>query len=210
MSASLAFKKRWFRSSEVRQAVELYGSGKSLTEIAEILGFTRQGVKRHVVKHCALRPKGQDILLRNKLSEEDEREAIRLYKKGASTIDLSRLYGRYPPYFSRLLKENGIEIRGKQVTYTEFSDPKTLALTLLVVKLHREEKLTCKEIAIAVGRSRTAVRSRLVRAGAIRSKSEAFKIRYEREKESDAEREARSRRVLELIANFRREFQTAP
>lgn len=210
MSASLAFKKRWFRSSEVRQAVELYGSGKSLTEIAEILGFTRQGVKRHVVKHCALRPKGQDILLRKKLSEEDEREAIRLYQKGASTIDLSRLYGRYPPYFSRLLKENGIEIRGKQVTYTEFSDPKTLALTLLVVKLHREEKLTCKEIAIAVGRSRTAVRSRLVRAGAIRSKSEAFKIRYEREKESDAEREARSRRVLDLIANFRREFQTAP
>ena len=123
----------------------------------------------------------------------DVRESVRMYESGMSLTKIGEVIG-----FSRrtLSKQN----------YAHYATPKTIAMTLLVAKLHQEEELSVGEIAELVGRSWTAVQARLRRAGAQRSKQEGVKVLRAWSRKPASEHEARAHRARKLIENYRREY----
>lgn len=200
---------KYMTTVDVREAVRMYESGMSLTKISEVLGFSRRTITKHVHPQCAIRPSWEQNALQNGLlTEAEEREAAQLYRRGASKHELACRFNKYPQYFDAILRRHGVTIRrtlSKQ-NYAHYATPKTMAMTLLVATLYREEGMSVGEIAELVVRSWTAVHARLRRAGVVRNKQEAVKVFNAWSRKTSSEREARAHRARKMVENYRREY----
>ncbi len=200
---------KYMTTVDVREAVRMYEAGMSLKKIGETLGFCRRTITNHLAKQCSIRSSAkQNALQRGPLTEAQEREAVRLYRRGVSKRQLAERFNKYPQYFNEILRRHGVAMRHRNAkeNYPHCAKPEHLAMTLLVTKLHQEEELSVGEIAELVGRSWTAVHARLRRAGAQRSKQEGVKVLRAWSRKPASEHEARAHRARKLIENYRREY----
>lgn len=200
---------KYMTTVDVREAVRMYEAGMSLKAISQTLGFCRRTITNHLAKQCSIRSSAkQNALQRGPLTEAQEREAVRLYRRGVSKRQLAERFNKYLQYFNEILRRHGVAMRHRNAkeNYPHCAKPEHLAMTLLVTKLHRDEELSIGEISELVGKSFTAVRDRLFRSGAIRSKGDGARVKKVWNRKPASEREARIHRARKLIENYRREY----
>lgn len=200
---------KYMTTVDVREAVRMYEAGMSLKAISQTLGFCRRTITNHLAKQCSIRSSAkQNALQRGPLTEAQEREAVRLYRRGVSKRQLSERFNKYPQYFNEILRRHGVAMRHRNAkeNYPHYAKPESLAMTLLVTKLHRDEELSIGEISELVGKSCTAVRVRLLRSGCIRSKSEGARVMKAWNRKPASEREARAHRARRMVENYRKEY----
>lgn len=98
----------------IDKATELYTAGKSLREISEVLGFSRQVISRHFKnRDFKTRKTSEGRQAPNKINNLPESQICQDYQKGESENSISKTYGVSRNVIRRILLKHNIQARSQ-------------------------------------------------------------------------------------------------
>ena len=101
--------------------IELYNSGKSITQIAKDYGVTMTTVKRRIKGHVEIRPRSPYLKYAN--------EWLELYNSGMKKSDIATKYSVSKVTVGKILAKVGVEINGQKKHLNLIDDMKEMYLS---------------------------------------------------------------------------------
>lgn len=119
--------------------IKLYKEGKNCTEISNVVGCSRWSVSNFLKKNGVKVKSAKEVL--KTPAEDNSHKILQLYEEGKTCTEIGQIIGCNHKSVTKLLRKNGIKVKSSAQIQRKTPDGDEL------VRLHVDEKKSCKEIA---------------------------------------------------------------